>query len=118
MFELTPSAYLSANEIEAAKTVHLDYLNAQGQPQYVWPPSVALARAYLDQLARHDGLAATRIAATRQALAAAENLTGTARRAALTALATELDGQVASAGDGAKVQMLAGAVRDLAGSMP
>ena len=114
VFELVPSAYVSANEIAAANSVRLDYLNAQGQPKFVWPATSALAGAYLDQLARHDGLAAPRIAAARQALAAAEGLSGTARRAALTALATELEGEAASAGDGAKVRMLADAVRDLA----
>jgi hypothetical protein len=116
VFELVPSAYLSAHEIEAANTVRLDYLNAQGQPKFVWPATFALAHAYLDQLARHDGLAASRIAAARQALAAAEGLTGTARRAALAALASELEDQVASTDDGVKVQMLADAVRDLAAS--
>ena len=32
--ELTPSAFISQNEIDAAKTVHLDYLNTQGQPKF------------------------------------------------------------------------------------
>ena len=58
IFELTPSAFISQNEIDAAKTVHLDYLNAQGQPKFVWPPSFALARAYVDQLERSSGLSA------------------------------------------------------------
>ena len=52
IFELTPSAFISQNEIDAAKTVHFDYLNTQGQPKLVWPPSFALARAYVDQLER------------------------------------------------------------------
>ena len=52
VFELAPSAYLSQNEIDAAKTVHMDYLNVQGQPKLVWPASFALARAYVDQLER------------------------------------------------------------------
>ena len=56
--ELTPSAFISQNEIDAAKTVQCDYLNAQGQPKIVWPPSFALARAYVDQLERSHGLAA------------------------------------------------------------
>ena len=58
VFELPPSAFISQNEIDAAKLVHLDYLNAQGQPRIVWPASFAvLAQAYLDQLARSNGLA-------------------------------------------------------------
>ena len=79
IFELTPSGFISQNEIDAAKTVHLDYLNTQGQPKLVWPPSFALARAYLDQLERSQGLEAGRIAAVREALAAAEKAKGDAQ---------------------------------------
>ena len=35
IFELTPSALLTQNEIDAAKTVHLDYLNVQDQPHFI-----------------------------------------------------------------------------------
>jgi hypothetical protein len=116
IFELTPSAYLSQNEIDAARSVHLDYLNTQGQPRLVWPPSFALARAYLDQLERSKGLAAGRIAAARTALASAERNTGAARHGALTALATRLEADAAQAGDAARVRLLARAVADLAGA--
>jgi hypothetical protein len=116
ILELTPSEYLTQNEIDAAKTVHLDYLNVQGQPQFVWPPSFALARAYLDQLERSNGLAADRIAAAREALAAAEATSGEAQREALGELAAELEGQADGAGDADKVQTLATAVEELAGS--
>lgn len=115
ILELTPSAFISQNEIDAAKTVRLDYLNAQGQPRFVWPPSFALARAYLDQLERSQGLAPERIAAVRSALAAAEQASGDERRTALSALAAQLQGDVAAARDAAKVQKLAAAVTDLAG---
>jgi hypothetical protein len=114
VFELTPSAFISQNEIDAAKTVHLDYLNTQGQPKLVWPPSFALARAYVDQLARSNGLAASRVAAVRSALASAESATGGQRTSALGALASQLDGDVAGSSDGAKVRLLAAAVRSLA----
>ncbi|MEJ7809566.1 MAG: hypothetical protein WKG32_04030 [Gemmatimonadaceae bacterium] len=116
IFELTPSGLISQNEIDAAKTVRLEYLNAQEQPKFVWPPSFALARAYLDQLARSNGLAAGRVSAVRQALASAERASGAQRRDALTQLATQVDGDASGAGDGAKVRMLAGAVRELAGA--
>ena len=72
IFELTPSSFISQNEIDAAKTVRFDYYNTQGQQQFVWPASFALARAYVDQLERSGGLAAGRISAVRQALATAE----------------------------------------------
>jgi len=115
IFELTPSAFISQNEIDAAKSVHLDYLNTQGQPKLTWPPTFALARAYADQLARNEGLASARLAAVRQALASAEGASGSARSSALTQLASQLDGDAGSARDGAKVRLLAGAVRSLAG---
>jgi len=114
LFELTPSAFVSQNEIDAAKTVHFDYLNTQGQPKLVWPPSFSLARAYVDQLERSNGLSADRISAVRSALASAERASGAPRGDALTQLATELDGDASGAGDGAKVRLLAGAVRELA----
>ena len=114
IFELTPSAYVSQNEIDAAKTVRVDYLNTQGQPKFVWPASFSLARAYVDQLARSNGLGAARIAAVRQALASAENSSGAQRRGALTQLATQLDGDATGSVDSAKVRRLSGAVRDLA----
>src|SRR5690606_26721035 len=68
IFELVPSAYLSANEIEAAKSARLDDSNPQGQQRFEWPASFALARAYLDQLERSNGLAADHIRAARVAL--------------------------------------------------
>ncbi len=114
ILELTPSPLLSQNEIEAAKSVRFHEFNTQGQPAVVWPPSFALAGAYVDQLARSQGLATGRIAAVRQALARARKATGEGRRAVLTQLAAQLDGDAAGAGDGAKVRTLAGTVRELA----
>ncbi|HEX8691136.1 MAG TPA: hypothetical protein VF746_01745 [Longimicrobium sp.] len=116
IFELAPSEFISQNEIDAAKTVRLDYLNVQGQPKFVWPPSFALARAYVDQLERSRGLSTARIASVRQALTRAEGASGAARRTALTQLATQVSGFAAGSSDAARVRMLAGAVRDLAGA--
>jgi hypothetical protein len=114
IFELQPSAYISQNEIDAAKTVHFDYLNTQGQPKLVWPPSFSLARAYVDQLERSKGLSAERIAAIRQSLASAESASGSQRTDALNRIGTELNADVSGSTDSAKVQLLAAAVRDLA----
>ena len=113
IFELAPSPYLSQNEIDAAKTVRLDYLNPQGQPKFVWPASFALSRAYVDQLERTRGLAADRIGSVRQALSSAESASGAARRDALARLATELQGEARGA-DAAKVRTLAASVQSLA----
>jgi hypothetical protein len=112
--ELTPSAFISQNEIDAAKTVHLDYLNAQGQPQFVWPPSFAMSRAYLDQLERSGGLASGELASARQTLASAENAAGGQRRDALTQLAGRLEGNANASRDVKKVRALASSLRDLA----
>jgi hypothetical protein len=114
IFELRPSGFISQNEIDAAKSVKLDYLNTQGQPKLVWPATFSLARAYVDQLERSSGLEAGRISALRAALNSAEKASETERRNALTRLATELEGDANAAGDGAKVRTLAGVVRELA----
>jgi hypothetical protein len=114
IFELKPSAFISQNEIDAAKSVRMEWFNPQEQPKIVWPPSFAVARSYLDQLARGNGIARDRATAIASDLAAAEKLSGARRRDALNQLATRLDGDAPSAMDGAKVRMMASAVRELA----
>ena len=114
VLELQPSAFLTANELEAARTVRLEYFNAQEQQRFVWPPSFALARAYLDQLQRSGGLPAERLGAVRGELARAEGLSGQARRDALSQLAGQLDQDAGRSGDQARARLLAGAVRELA----
>jgi LVIVD repeat len=118
IFELTPSAFISANEIDAAKSVRLEYLNTQGQPHLIWPATFPLARAYLDQLERSKGLGDDRITAVREALASAEKASGAERRDSLTRLAAELEGESGGAADGAKVRTLATTVKELSAAMP
>ncbi|MEX0912097.1 MAG: hypothetical protein WD031_01615, partial [Gemmatimonadota bacterium] len=113
VLELQPSGFLTENELEAARSVRLDYFNAQEQQRFTWPPTFALANAYLDQLDRDNGLAADRVAAIRGELARAEGLSGAARRQALAQLAGQIDADAARAGDRAKATLLATAVRDL-----
>ncbi len=114
ILELKPSAWVSQNEIDAAKTVKFTYLNVQGQQKIEWPASFALARAYADQLERSQGLSSSRLAAVRSALQAAEQASGAARKSALSTLAGSLAGDAAGSKDQAKVRMLAKAVNDLA----
>src|SRR4029079_4482572 len=104
VFELTPNPLLTQNEIDAAKTAHVDYLNVQGQPRYSWPASFALARAYVDQLERSKGLSDARISAVRQTLTGAERTSGSARTSALSGLASQLEGDAAASSDAAKVR--------------
>ncbi len=59
VFELTPSAYLSANEIAAARMAQQGRtVNPQQQYPVTWPAHPVVARAYMDQLARDNALTA------------------------------------------------------------
>jgi len=111
--ELTPSEFISQNEIDAAKTVRWTYLNAQGQPKIDWPNSFPLAKSYVDQLERNKCLSAPRIAAVRQSLAAAEGSSGQTRTTALSTIATALQGDARNSCDPNKVNLLKDAVTGL-----
>ncbi|HZF67975.1 MAG TPA: hypothetical protein VEZ47_08050 [Gemmatirosa sp.] len=114
VLELKPSEFLSANEIEAAKLVRTDGFNPQLQTRITWPAHFAVARAYVDQLARGRGLPAARTTRIMQDLDAAERLAGAARGTALTRLAAQLQRDARGARDAARVRTLATAVRELA----
>ncbi|HEY0431106.1 MAG TPA: hypothetical protein VGC61_04785, partial [Pyrinomonadaceae bacterium] len=73
IFELTPTKFLTQNEIDAAKTVQLSELNVQSQPKIEWPRKLAVAKAYLDQLERSQALPSDQIATLRQAIQSAES---------------------------------------------
>jgi hypothetical protein len=111
--ELIPSQFLTQNEIDAAKSVRWTHLNAQGQPKIEWPPTFALARAFVDQLERKQCHAPARIAAIRQTLSSAERAPGLQRSQQLGNLATQLEEDVRGSCDAAKLQMLIKSVRDL-----
>jgi hypothetical protein len=114
IYELLPSGLITENELAAAKTVKMPFWNTQDQQKLVWVPSFALARAYLDQLARSNGLTTETIAAARAALDTAERRSGPQRRTALAELDTRLTVAAGTARDPAKVRLLSAAVRDLA----
>jgi hypothetical protein len=73
ILELTPTKFLTQNEIDAAKTVHVAELNVQNQEQIEWPRQLVVAKAYVDQLERSQALPADQIAALRQAIQSAES---------------------------------------------
>jgi hypothetical protein len=73
IFELSPSQFLTQNEIDAAKTVRMREFNVQNQQRIEWPNRLIVARAYLDQLERSQALAADQIAAVRKAFQSAES---------------------------------------------
>ena len=73
VFELTPTKFLTQNEIDAAKAVQVPDLNVQDQQKLSWPSSLVVAKAYVDQLERSQALPADRIAALRTAISTAES---------------------------------------------
>jgi hypothetical protein len=72
VFELTPTKFLTQNEIDAAKTVHTAELNVQDQQRIEWPSQLIVAKAYLDQLARSQALSTGQIANLQKAIGRAE----------------------------------------------
>ena len=114
ILDLKPSDQLSQNEIDAAKLVHFDVFNPQNQPKLVWPASFVVARAYLDQLVRGNGISSARSAAITRDLARAEKLKGASQRSALNQLAARLDADARTAADPTRVEAIASTVRDLA----
>jgi hypothetical protein len=73
IFELSPSEFLTQNEIDAAKTVRVTELNVQNQQKIEWPAQLVVAKAYLDQLERSQALPADQISAVRNAIQSAES---------------------------------------------
>ena len=63
VFTLTPSEYLSENEIAAASLGGNAIINPQQQRRHVWPAEPVVARAYVDQLARGGMIEAARASA-------------------------------------------------------
>jgi hypothetical protein len=92
IFELTPSQFLSQNEIDAAKLATREGcgasndLNVQCQPHYVWPASYVVARAYLDQLGRDKALPQERIDALNAGMKDVEGASAANRAGAVTRL--------------------------------
>lgn len=72
---LTPSDYLSENEIAAASfKIDDPNFNPQQQMRYVWPDEPVVALAYLDQLQRNSQVSVARAAALEGLLSRAEDL--------------------------------------------
>ena len=115
VFRLTPSEFLSANELAAANLVRFEEFNSQNQPRVTWPPSFVVAKAYVDQMERAGTLDAARITALRAALDRGDTRQG--RSAAsldeLDALATQLDTEAAAPGarDAARKKAAAAAIK-------
>src|SRR5688572_10129267 len=106
IFELTPTEHLTQNEIDAAKTVHTDILNVQTQERIEWPNKLVVAKAYLDQLERSQGLSGDQITELRQAIQKAEGSSGELKK--LKKLAKSVEKNAVTARNGADAARLAG----------
>lgn len=68
VFELTPTQFLSQNEIDAAMAVKVPVLNVQMQEMLKWPKSLTVAKAYADQLERSKSLEPNQLAELRKSI--------------------------------------------------
>ena len=68
VLELTPTKFLTQNEIDAAKSVRVSEFNVQNQQKIEWPRTLVVAKAYIDQLERSQALPADQITTLRQAI--------------------------------------------------
>ena len=72
IFELTPTKYLSQNEIDAAKSVKMSEWNVQTQQKYTHSNNLSVAKAYIDQLERSKAISAEEVSKMREAIAKAD----------------------------------------------
>ncbi len=108
IFELTPTKFLTQNEIDAAKAVKVAELNVQNQQKIVWPNKLVVAKAYVDQLTRSKALPETDLTAISSSIEQAEksklNKKSTAK---LKTLGDRLDSSSASVSDPADSKRVA-----------
>jgi hypothetical protein len=97
VFRLTPSEFLTKNELAAAGLVHLTEFNPQHQSRITWPSSLVVARAYLDQLNRGKAIDAAHFSAARKAIDGADRKNPSKSAVEqLSAVASQLEADVAS----------------------
>jgi len=98
VFRLTPSEFLTKNELDAAALVHLTEFNPQHQSRITWPSSLVVARAYLDQLNRAKAINAAHLSDVKSAIDHADRKNPSkAAVDQLPAALSELESDIASA---------------------
>src|SRR5688572_4340033 len=111
IFKLTPTKFLTQNEIDAAEAVRVAALNVQNQERIEWPRTLVVAKAYVDQLERSQALPADQVAALRKAIQNAQSSNmSRSELAKLKGLAPPLEksaGITKSAADSTRLQSLA-----------
>jgi hypothetical protein len=125
MFKLTPSEFLSQNEIDAANAVRAEEVNTQEQTRIVWPAVTSVARAYMDQLTRTKAIQSERVRAVNAALDRADKLRSAQDKDAAAvagqldgvAAQVEKDGATASGRDAARFKALAATIKGRAAKL-
>jgi hypothetical protein len=108
-FELTPTKFLTQNEIDAAKSVQVGELNVQNQQKIEWPASLVVVKAYVDQLSRSQALSAGKISKLQSAIQGAETSHMNAKKLAkLKGMAPSLEKSASSAKDPADAKRMQG----------
>jgi hypothetical protein len=116
VFRLLPSEFLTQNEIDAAVQIRSTQFNAQQQPRIMWPATIVVARAYLDQLNRSKALSSARAGEIKSTLDRLDKTRpGNDSRNTLDsiqAFATSLDADAAKASgrDKTRIEMLAATI--------
>jgi hypothetical protein len=107
IFELTPTNFLTQNEIDAASLVQVNELNVQNQQKIVWPPTLKVAQAYLDQLARSKALSEEKLASLNEAVSKAQSSNlGKKEVAKLHTMAASVESAASTAQDPADAKRL------------
>lgn len=113
VLELTPTQFLTQNEIDAAKSVQVAEFNVQNQERIVWQNKLVVAKAYLDQLERSQGLPAADIASIRAAITKAEGNKKEMGKLKKQAASVEKNAKSAkNAADAARLQGLAAVLKN------
>jgi hypothetical protein len=107
VFKLTPTKFLTQNEIDASNLIHFDELNVQNQQQVTWPAQFKVALAYVDQLQRANALPSKQIGQIRKAIDRAEkSRPGSKETTKLHDLASSVKNEASSAKDQADAKRL------------
>ena len=115
VFRLTPSEFLSDNELAAANLVRFEEFNSQQQPKVTWPASFVVAKAYLDQMVRAKTIEPARAKDIETALDRGDTRSGRsgASLSDLDGIATQLETDAAAPGakDAVRMRAMAAAIK-------
>jgi hypothetical protein len=125
VFKLTPSEFLTQNEIDAASQVHSTEFNAQHQQRIKFPATTVVAKAYLDQLNRTHGITPAQATSVKNAMEKADRIHNKSDKGApsaaegLLGAASQLqsDADSATGADASRLRALAATLKGRAEAM-